>query len=77
MSCKTLLAFSALLASSFPTLAFAAEGRYDGQSCYAVQTQLISHAEGYVAGSEAYVGMVPDWGGGPFKMLSARCAGSL
>jgi|SRR6516162_1896222 len=77
MSCKALVVSSALLASCFPIQAFAAEGTYDGRSCYAVRTQLISHAEGYVAGSEAYVGMVPDWGGGPFNMLSARCAGSF
>ena len=78
MSCKTLAAFSALLASSFPMQAFAVEGKYDGQSCYTVQTQLISHADGYVAGSEAYVGMAPDWQGGPlFKMLSAQCTGSF
>jgi hypothetical protein len=78
MSCKTLAAFSALLASSLPMQAFAVEGKYDGQSCYTVQTQLISHADGYVAGSEAYVGMVPDWQGGPlFKMLSAQCTGSF
>lgn len=83
MSRKTLLVFSALLAfgvlsaSSFPMQAAAAEGKYDGQSCYVVQSQLVSHADGYVAGSEIYVGMVPNWGGGPFQMLSARCAGSF
>ena len=77
MSRKTHAAFGALLASSFPMQAFAAEGKYDGQSCYSVPTQLISHADGYVAGSEAYVGMVPDWQAGPFKMLSAYCTGSF
>lgn len=77
MSSKTIAVFGALLASSFLMQAFAVEGKYDGQSCYVVQVQLFSHAEGYVAGSETYVGTVPDWGAGPFKMMSARCAGSF
>jgi hypothetical protein len=77
MSREALAIFSALLALSLPIRAVAAEGKYDGQSCYAVQGQLVSHADGFVAGSEVYVGMVPDWGAAPFKMMSAHCAGSF
>lgn len=77
MSRKILAVFGVLLVSCLPMQAFAAEGKYDGQSCYTIQTQLISHADGYAAGSEVYVGMVPSWGGDPFKMLSAHCAGSF
>jgi hypothetical protein len=59
MSRKALAVFSALLALSIPVRAVAGEGKYDGQSCYAVQAQLVSHADGYVAGSEVYVGWFP------------------
>jgi hypothetical protein len=72
-----LLVSTALLFSAFSTQAFAAEGKYEGQSCYAGQAQLIPHADGYVAGSAAFVGMAPGWEGSPFKMMSAHCAGSF
>ena len=79
MSCKTLAAFSALLASSFSNASICSRGKVRRPVLlYRCKPQLISHADGYVAGSEAYVGMVPDWQGGPlFKMLSAQCTGSF
>ncbi len=77
MSRITLLVSSALLAYASSMQVFASEVKYDGQSCYAGPIQLIQHADGFVAGSYAIVGMSPGWEGSPLKMISSHCLGAF
>ena len=71
---------SALLASAFSTQIFAAEGKFDQQSCYAGPIHLIQHAdEIQMSGSYAVVGMTPGTASDPteFRMLTGHCLGAF
>jgi hypothetical protein len=75
MSRKMLLVSSALLAAACSGQALAAEGKYDGQSCYVGQTQVIAHADGFLALSGLYTGTTPSGLDG--RQFSSRCVGSV
>ena len=59
------------------TQVFAAEGKYDQQSCYGGPLHLIQHAEGVRSGSYVVVGMMNGAEGSPFQMISGRCVGAF
>ena len=79
MSRMILLVSSALRASAFSTQVFAAEGKFDQQSCYAGPVHLIQHADGIMSGSYAVVGMTPGSASDPleFRMLTGHCLGAF
>ena len=51
MSYKTFLVCGAFAGLTLSTQVFAAEGKYDQQSCYGGPLHLIQHAEGVRSGS--------------------------
>ena len=77
MSRMTLVFSSALLASAFSTQVFAAEVKFDQQTCYTGPIHLIQHADGILSGSYATVGSSPGTEGTPFRMMSGRCLGAF
>jgi hypothetical protein len=77
MSRRVFLACSIFAALSFGTQAFAAEGKYDGTSCYAGPAQIIQQAEGFIAGSYQLTGMLPGQQGTPIYRLSGTCNGQF
>ena len=58
MSRMTLVFSGALLASAFSTQVFAAEVKFDQQSCFAGPIQLIEHTDGILSGSYAVIDAV-------------------
>jgi hypothetical protein len=77
MSRMTLVFSGALLASAFSTQGFAAEFKFDQQSCYAGPMQVIQHADGIMSASYSLVGMSPGSEGSPIQMMSGRCLGAI
>ena len=77
MSRMTFVFSGALLASAFSTQVFAAEVKFDQQSCFAGPIQLIQHADGILSGSYAVIGTSPGTEGTPFRMNSGRCLGAF
>jgi hypothetical protein len=69
--------FAAVRGVDLSTHVFAAEGKYDQQSCYAGPLHLIQHAEGVRSGSYVVVGMMNGAEGSPFQMISGRCVGAF
>jgi len=70
MSRMTLVFSGALLASAFSTQVFAAEVKFDQQTCYTGPSHLIQHADGILSGSYAVIGTSPGTEGTPFRMMS-------
>jgi hypothetical protein len=62
---------------SFCTQVFAAEGKYDQQSCYSGPMHFLQHDEGMTAGSYEGIGRMPGTEGTPFVLNSGRCLGSF
>ena len=77
MSRIALVFSGALLASAFSTQAFAAEVKFDQQTCYTGPAHLIQHADGMVSGSYAVIGTSPGTEGTPFRMMSGQCLGAF
>ena len=77
MSRMTLVFSGALLASAFSTQVFAAEVKFDQQTCYTGPSHLIQHADGILSGSYAVIGTSPGTEGTPFRMMSGRCLGAF
>jgi len=77
MSPIALVFSGALLASAFSTQAFAAEVKFDQQTCYTGPAHLIQHADGMVSGSYAVIGTSPGTEGTPFRMMSGQCLGAF
>jgi hypothetical protein len=57
--------------------AYAADFKFDQQSCYAGPAHLIQHADGMMAASYEGTGMAPGNEGTPFHMMSGRCVGAF
>ena len=62
---------------SFCTQVFAAEGKFDGVSCYAGPAHVIQQGDGIVAASYASTAMMPGQEGTPFYRLSGQCLGQF
>jgi hypothetical protein len=77
MSRMTLVFSGALLASAFSTQVFAAEVKFDQQTCYTGPIHLIQHADGILSASYAVIGTSPGTEGTPFRMMSGRCLGAF
>ncbi len=77
MSRMTLIFSGALLASAFSTQVFAAEIKFDQQTCYVGPTHLIQHADGILSASYAVIGTSPGTEGTPFRMMSGQCLGAF
>jgi hypothetical protein len=80
MSDKVRVAYSLFAGLVVCTQVYAAEGKFDRQSCYAGPVHLIEHADGMVSGSYVTTGMTPmtpGTEGTPFAMTSGRCVGSF
>src|ERR1700751_1206296 len=75
MSRKVLCSVFAAL--SFCTQVFAADGKFDGVSCYAGPVHIIQQGDGITAGSYEGNGMVPGQEGTPYYRLSGRCLGQF
>jgi hypothetical protein len=77
MSPRMLAAYSLFAGLAFCSQVYAADGKFDQQSCYAGPVHLIQHADGIVSASYEVTGMSPGTEGSPFAMLSGRCVGSF
>src|ERR1700751_163583 len=75
MSRKVLCSVFAAL--SFCTQVFAADGKFDGVSCYAGPVHIIQQGDGITAGSYEGNGMVPGQEGTPYYRMSGRCLGQF
>jgi hypothetical protein len=77
MSRRALLGCSILAGLSLCTQVFAAEGKYEGTSCYSGPAEVIQQGDGIVAASYASTAMIPGQEGTPYYRLSGRCLGQF
>src|SRR6516162_2677916 len=77
MSHRVLLSCGMLAGLVFSTQVCAAEGKYDGISCYSGPSHVIQQGDGIVAGSYDATGMLPGKEGTPFYRMSGRCLGQF
>ena len=59
MSRRVLLGCGIFAGMSFCTLVFAAEGKYEGISCFSGPAEIIQQGDGITAGSYASTAMIP------------------
>ena len=71
------LAILPALAMCLPTLAFAAEGKYDMTSCYSGPGHIIQQGDAIMAASYDSTAMMPGQEGTPYHNMSGRCVGQF
>jgi hypothetical protein len=77
MSRIVLLGCGSLAGLAFCAQVFAAEGKYDGKSCYSGPVHIIQQGDGITAGSYEGIGMSPGQEGTPYYNMSGRCLGQF
>jgi hypothetical protein len=77
MSRKVLFGCGMFAALSFCTQGYAAEGKYEGTSCFSGPAEVIQQGEGITAGSYATTAMIPGQEGTPYYMTTGRCLGQF